>query len=40
VIHKGDTLASIAQAASVFGQLITVELILQVNPGSMQPGSW
>jgi hypothetical protein len=33
VIHAGDSLASIAQAASVFGQLITVGVILKANPG-------
>ena len=33
VIHKGDSLASIAHAASVFGQLITVGEILKANPG-------
>ena len=33
VIHKGDSLAAIAQAASVFGQLITVGEILKANPG-------
>ncbi|MGO8929126.1 MAG: LysM peptidoglycan-binding domain-containing protein [Limisphaerales bacterium] len=33
VIHAGDTLAGIAQAACVFGQLITVGEILKVNPG-------
>jgi hypothetical protein len=33
MVHKGDGLAKIAQAASVFGPLITVELILKANPG-------
>jgi LysM repeat protein len=33
VIHKGDSLAKIAQAASVFGQVITIEVILRANPG-------
>jgi hypothetical protein len=33
VIHVGDSLASIAKAAGVFGQLITVEEILKANPG-------
>ena len=33
VIHAGDSLARIAQAASVFGELITVEEILRANPG-------
>jgi LysM repeat protein len=33
VIHAGDSLASIAHAASVFGQLITVGEILKANPG-------
>jgi LysM repeat protein len=33
VIHKGDSLAKIAQAASVFGQVITIEVILKANPG-------
>ncbi len=33
LIHPGDSLASIAKAADVFGQPITVESILKVNPG-------
>jgi LysM repeat protein len=33
VIHAGDSLASIAQAASVFGQIMTVGEILKANPG-------
>jgi tetratricopeptide (TPR) repeat protein len=33
VIHKGDSLVSIAQAACVFGPLITVGEILKANPG-------
>jgi tetratricopeptide (TPR) repeat protein len=33
VIHKGDSLTSIAQAASVFGPIITVDAILKANPG-------
>jgi tetratricopeptide (TPR) repeat protein len=33
VIHRGDSLASIAHAANVFGQLITVGEILKANPG-------
>jgi tetratricopeptide (TPR) repeat protein len=32
-IHSGDELRDIARAASVFGQLITVEEILKANPG-------
>jgi LysM repeat protein len=33
VIHAGDSLVSIAQAASVFGQPITIGEILKANPG-------
>jgi LysM repeat protein len=33
VIHEGDSLAKIAQAACVFGQLVTVDAILKANPG-------
>ena len=33
VIHAGDTLASVAHAANVFGQSITLEAILKANPG-------
>jgi LysM repeat protein len=33
VIHSGDDLRDIAQAASVFGQLITSGEILKANPG-------
>ena len=32
-IHAGDSLTRIAQAANLFGQLITVAEILQANPG-------
>jgi LysM repeat protein len=33
VIHAGDSLASIAHAANVFGHLITARAILEANPG-------
>jgi LysM repeat protein len=33
IIHPGDSLASIAKAANVFGQLISVPEILRANPG-------
>jgi phage tail protein X len=33
MVHKGDSLAKIAQAASVFGEVIIIEVILKANPG-------
>ena len=33
IVHSGDELRDIAQAASVFGQPITVHDILAANPG-------
>ncbi len=33
VIHEGDSLRKIAQAACVFGPLVTVDAILKANPG-------
>ena len=33
VIHAGDSLASIAHAANIFGHLITARAILKANPG-------
>ena len=33
VIHAGDSLASIARAAGVFGQAVTVRELLKANPG-------
>ena len=32
-IHAGDSLTTIAQAATAFGQIITVGEILEANPG-------